>query len=1442
IFGEMAVDMLEIGVKMRKGVIFTIRVSFRSVCNHPFLVGFLCFLILLYRSSPFIFSLLVSTSPILICTAVLLGVLLSYGEPNIPEIEIEEKKTSPIEEIEGRFLERLEGDLDDDATPLIDERSRVLESNVGEIWHENRDSSERVKIEEVLESDDEKLESNVNGIWHENGDSSERVKIEEVLESDDEKSSEADSFDSEKVNVDSLDSPPRSPWTRIEDREEEEVDDILHELKVKQEKEEDDYNDNDDDERVESSDSGSDCAESSSPDASMADILPMLDELHPLLDEDAPQPVDDVASSDKSSVRSHNSDDESETHDEAREEEIEGGSNSAITWTEEDQKNLMDLGSSEIERNQRLENLILRRRARKSVERNLIDLEGIDYPFGLTPILTRRQNNPFDLPHDDSYEDLGLPPIPGSAPSVLIQRRNPFDIPYDPNEEKPNLMGDGFKEEFSVFRRHEIFNNVGPSVFGPGRRDARMRPYFVPVGTISEESPSSSLFRRQSSGLSESKVSSAPETESIVSVEDLEDKKLSVEQEMEEAFEGPPGDQELISHQEKEDEEEEENRELEPISEIVNVLEHVGHQEKEDDDEEEEDRELEPISEIVNVSEHVGHQEEEDDEEEENRELEPISEIVNVSEHVGHGSQSSDDEESLELDQVERRDLEEDQLRDVADHFGPESVTVQATEYNSNYEGGEQAYRRESSSSSLSEVSERVFTEIESGNTYGVAQEPGILNQTSIESTNSGNLLVDVPQRVPVYDLSPRHIEHNIEILPETVDSRENNNVSTDFSEVGKESDKIESSSVDPGFIPEIPISLKSGVETFVEENLVEEHGLREVSGSRGEECIRDVDEESSKERFEVRGRFSEGLMRDEHAMGNEEDRGTVQSQESDADAYERADEKSMPSVEGNSYPFDVAREMHVPHSGHLDEVRELSVLVESSEDVQLITEEVDDIKDIDEELLSELDNVGDFSVNQWGPGSGEIEKRIDYYSVEEIFEQDIQISNTRGAADIDLDESDKIEDEAAHLEKSKEEVVDIHEQEVEAKIGSVDHFASLEREDNLSGIPETEVQPDEKNVSFLVKDEVALVELEATKIEDIDLAFKEVVTSKELYESEPVVQETLAEEKIESFSNKAAELASIENEITYQGQVDMETTFQMDELEAHKIKNDDLEIIEITSSKEPPLKANPVSQEALPDEKIESFSNTAELASVENEITYQDEVDTETKSEMIELEASKIEDIDLALKKTITGTKPVEEEPVVQETLADEKIDSFPSKLELVELEASKIEDINMAIKEITSKDSPKAELALKETLAEHSKKDALNESSSETELTHNTLAVEVRQVEKDNNLVSNQSLSDPVDCAQKTSSEMIVLSEGTTSLPLADEVLGKSLEHDESIGVEANKVGPAVIDSSVQEISVEVEKPDDQDEAPKGKISRSSSSSSSSSSESSSSDSEKE
>ncbi|CAH8389676.1 unnamed protein product [Eruca vesicaria subsp. sativa] len=136
-----------------------------------------------------------------------------------------------------------------------------------------------------------------------------------------------------------------------------------------------------------------------------------------------------------------------------------------VAWTEDDQKNLMDLGTSEIERNKRLENLITRRRSRRlfllAAERGLMDME-------VPRICIGRNYYGFDR---ENYETDGVI-MPGSAPSVMLPRRNPFDLPYDPQEERPNLTGDSFQQEFAdanpskdIFLcRHESFHHrVFPS-------------------------------------------------------------------------------------------------------------------------------------------------------------------------------------------------------------------------------------------------------------------------------------------------------------------------------------------------------------------------------------------------------------------------------------------------------------------------------------------------------------------------------------------------------------------------------------------------------------------------------------------------------------------------------------------------------------------------------------------------------------------------------------------------------------------------------------------------------------------------------------------------------------------------------------------------------------------------------------------------------------------
>ncbi|KAK8532169.1 hypothetical protein V6N13_131503 [Hibiscus sabdariffa] len=393
---------------------------------------------LMYTSFPLLFSALVTASPVLVCTAVLLGTLLSFGSPYIPEI--------------------------------------------------NEDEGEEEKVgHEVSELKTEATEDH---------------KLKEDLS--DERRGEQ--FDSSLVFA----------WKRSFD----------------------------DDESL---DSGSDSAESPSPDASMADIIPMLDELHPLLGSETPQPAQLLSGdgSDAASERSHGTNnDESAEYDEFENQgeednnvddgEGEGAkgdkedeSKSAMKRTEDDQKNLMDLGASELERNQRLHNLIARRRARKSM--GFGDLNSVNIPLSITPISVTRRN-PFEFPYV-SYDDLGLPPIPGSAPTILQPTRIPFDLPYDSGEEKPDLRGDSFQEEFAgfnqretvppreaFFRRHESFN-VGPSSLGVTKKELKWKPYFV----LETEGTSPTSFQRQSSDVSESKLSSLSDTESVSLVEDEEE-------------------------------------------------------------------------------------------------------------------------------------------------------------------------------------------------------------------------------------------------------------------------------------------------------------------------------------------------------------------------------------------------------------------------------------------------------------------------------------------------------------------------------------------------------------------------------------------------------------------------------------------------------------------------------------------------------------------------------------------------------------------------------------------------------------------------------------------------------------------------------------------------------------------------------------------------------
>ncbi|KAH0720618.1 hypothetical protein KY285_005438 [Solanum tuberosum] len=692
---------------MRKAVIFPIKVCYRTLWNHPFLVGMLCFLAFLYRSFPFVFSILVSVSPILVCTTALLGTLLSYAQPNIPEFEWEENTTDHIVPLETR-----------DVIPVESDNSCYFTERYSDQERDKVDQSTRSEVHRGKRfGDHSALIGGVSGqvarefYEHKNED---KFSDAELMENQYSPTSKVDDesveFDNDKL-VDSFDSPLGSPWKHREE--------ALY--------------------------SGSDGAESSSPDASIADIMPMLDELHPLLDEDNPQLVGlshDVSHAhSESSTKSSESDDDDVSEDqeevevaddEEEEEETRDteGLKSAITWTEEDQRNLMDLGTSELERNQRLESLIARRRSRKKMsftdEKSLIDLVTADF---MPPISTARQN-PFDLPNDNYGP--GLPPIPGSAPSILLPRcrRNPFDLPYDPSEEKSHLTGDTFEQEIitsqpkeTFFRRHESFN-VGPSIFGLNKKDTRFRPYFVP-DVMAAEGTSYSPFQRHPNDLSDSKVSSVLETESQGSIEDLEYKNLT--------------------------------------------------------EEDVEDKNL--------TDEHIF------------KEPELISKIEHATEDIGHGSQSSssssEEVECLILGASDKRDIElDDTDLNMENHhevvpivFHEETTTI-SMELNpskicSKSATSEQKCSSQSSSSSSSEVGERIFPDKV---VVRLSSEEAMCHVETISENNVSDLNItrssveETSHLEPIYDASPPSIKKNTssssiasDMLLESAPEMENN-------------------------------------------------------------------------------------------------------------------------------------------------------------------------------------------------------------------------------------------------------------------------------------------------------------------------------------------------------------------------------------------------------------------------------------------------------------------------------------------------------------------------------------------------------------------------------------------------------------------------------------------------------------------------------------------
>lgn len=615
----MALEAKQAALCIKQVLRLSIRKGYRFVSEHPILFGLGVLLYLLYRSSPGFFAFLLSSSPVIICTTLLLGILLSYGEVNPPEASEDHKGTPEISaarvgnsstdvhfeanqrlsvaefretasdfkeretEQSVSFRERASKHVDLDVhVPLLrraDEEDEsgnwrnmprtltpfpsmadLRQEGFGEdlTFNKKRESEGSFFMQDRADRQttqfDGALLSGLNdkdtsfGLFPSSENVNEHVDIEEnrnqgIVFTDSAANKEGEiSPDkqnkelagttkpasvisvhqwektggliidtSNAVGDNLLDSSLGSPWASVSCQDG-------------------------------SSGFDSDQAESSSPDASMTDIAPVLDEIDPLLGAGSARA--DPIPKDDSDTDSHVSEDhqiEDDSNDEGDDNDAkdnvdgkkkEDGREAPFLWTADDEKNLMDLGYSEMERNRRLEILMARRRSRKNIrfeiDSNLVDvdssgrsLDDLSRFRAQVPPISVPRRNPFDLTYDSEEAA-----IPGSAPSILHARKNPFDLPLEQSNDRAAHDSLNFGESVTsprrdmIFRRHESFNFERADAIRE-KRFSRLKPYFVPE-TVEWNAIN---FQRQFSDKSESKLSSVTESDMASSVADQEDHK-----------------------------------------------------------------------------------------------------------------------------------------------------------------------------------------------------------------------------------------------------------------------------------------------------------------------------------------------------------------------------------------------------------------------------------------------------------------------------------------------------------------------------------------------------------------------------------------------------------------------------------------------------------------------------------------------------------------------------------------------------------------------------------------------------------------------------------------------------------------------------------------------------------------------------------------------------
>uniref|UniRef100_A0ACD5X0M0 Uncharacterized protein n=1 Tax=Avena sativa TaxID=4498 RepID=A0ACD5X0M0_AVESA len=444
--------------RIRRLLRSSIRLAYRCACDHSAVLGAGIVLLILHGLCPSLFAFLLSSSPVIVLTAILLGALLSYGEVTAPldgEETPEEHENYSIKPsicISDCLIREVQN------VAVKDQLEKRTETHSGEVYVRERATDDDLTRDAPCE------EKNVAYV----ASDAAVLSGEEYVEEERIPSDNLQGTPCEEKHVTFLDGdtvPTVEPCTSTKISATLEREEDAKEIDEKPELQ-----------QLESTCTGScnsgvhsqyqfgefmrscwqpimrpdpPCSdfesdlsdESSSADASMTDIIPMLEELHSMINSGAGQLS--LASRDNFSS---SSDDNEENLEEEEEEDVSSDDEDGAEWEQDSRNNLKDvahLNCSDMEPNIKMENLMELQRA-KNILKFELDMRSIDLQAAGTtrkmkdassfhiqvPSISTPRHSPFDPPRD-SEETIDLPPIPGSAPSLYLPRRNLFDLPFE---------------------------------------------------------------------------------------------------------------------------------------------------------------------------------------------------------------------------------------------------------------------------------------------------------------------------------------------------------------------------------------------------------------------------------------------------------------------------------------------------------------------------------------------------------------------------------------------------------------------------------------------------------------------------------------------------------------------------------------------------------------------------------------------------------------------------------------------------------------------------------------------------------------------------------------------------------------------------------------------------------------------------------------------------